>query len=259
MLRKNTPGLRTAASAEGTNASGNGPLFHLNSVVSQVWLMQLRKRIQVSYASGHRRLRQTGYARRSFSTFFEPLSAIESVRLFENLLRFASLEGYPPARTFFMAYAPLAFEHDASGEYIGPGVWSRSTNPHTAARRVRKTFQRWCDWLEALTHYQVDRENRPESVHRELDDAIILLWPLLQRHEWSSSEFLKVLRALTSYGGGFPCHSEQQLTQYCLSTLGLRCRRIGSDREPPQLPGFAVAERMLNLVPALPASSSARS
>src|SRR5436309_13909649 len=99
------PAMATAASSRA--------LFHVNSLVGQVWLMQLRRRIQARYGmrDGRRPALQSGYAWRSFSTFFEPLSAIEQVRLFENLLRFASFEGYAPARAFFLAYAPLAFEH----------------------------------------------------------------------------------------------------------------------------------------------------
>ena len=231
--------------------SSERALFHVNSLVGQVWLLQLRKRIQASYrnASNPQCPLQTGYAWRSFSVFFEPLSAIEMVRLFENLLRFASFEGYPPARAFFFAYAPLAFEHDSSGEFIGPGVWSPPSDCKKAVRRVRRTLQRWCEWLEALTHLQVHCEFRHEAPRQQLDKAVILLWPLVRRHQWSSSDLLSVLRSLTNHGTAFVPQTEQQLAVYCRTALGLSFPGRPRLRGEGALPGWIVAERLFKLIP----------
>jgi hypothetical protein len=223
-------------------------------VVGQVWLMQLHKRIRASYSrlnSGRPTVLQTGYAGRSFSTFFEPLSGIEMVRLFENLLAFANFDEDAPARSFFLAYAPLAFEHDLSGEYIGPGVWSPPSGSTKAARRVRRTLQRWCDWLEALAHFQVHCECRAAAVCPEMEKAIILLWPLVKRHQWSSADLLRVLRSLTGCGERFPCQSAEQLARFCQTGLGLHCPRPSREELQAPLDGETVAARLLKFLPAI--------
>ncbi|HZR20463.1 MAG TPA: hypothetical protein VFE51_24490 [Verrucomicrobiae bacterium] len=251
--------LRSSASRSLSNGAdgistevSNRALFQVNSVVGQVWLMQLRKRIDASYARlgcGRAATLQTGYAWRSFSTFFEPLSAIEIVRLFENLLQFANFEDYPPARSFFLAYAPLAFEHDLYGEYIGPVVWSPPSGSRKGARRVRRTLQRWCEWMEALTHFQVHREWRAASVCPEVEKAVILLWPLVKRHNWSSAELLTTLRSLTACGERFPCQSQEQLASFCQGSLGLRFQQPNLDCLRTPLPAEAVASRLIKFLP----------
>jgi hypothetical protein len=228
--------------------------FHLNCVVAQVWLLQLRRYTETRYAdsAGARRpALQTGYARRSFCTLFEPPSAIEAVRLFENLLRFANYESAAPARTFFLAYAPLVFEHDVSGEYIGPGVWTPEAGSKNAAVRVRRTLQRWCDWLEALMHFQIHDLHRPGTVPRELDQAMIFLWPLLTRHKWSAPDLLAVLRSFLDCSANFPCQSEEQLATYCRTALGLRLPNRRMAVEDGVLAGREVAERLFRFLPTI--------
>jgi len=227
-------------------------LFQVNSVVGQVWLVQLRKRIQAGYRrlnSGRPACLQAGYAWRSFSTFFEPLSAIEIVRLFENLLQFANFEDCPPAQAFFLSYAPLAFEHDLGGEYIGPGVWSPPSGSGQAARRVRRSLQRWCDWLEALTHFQVHGECRQAAASPDLEKAVILLWPLVKRHNWNWSELLGILRSQANCSERPPCESEAQLAAFCQTSLGLHCRRAPGEPARVPLPGEAVAARLIKFLP----------
>jgi hypothetical protein len=125
--------------AQGVHTQTGDAQFTLNSLVAQVLFLTVREHIRASYgqSTGHHRRRvQTGYAWSNFRKSFEPLNAIESVRLFENLLRFANCEESGPSRAFFLAYAPLAFEHDATGEYIGPGVWTAQAGARLAAVRI---------------------------------------------------------------------------------------------------------------------------
>ena len=227
-------------------------LFRLNSVIGQVWLMQLQKRTQQRYtasAGSPRPALQTGYGWRSFSTFFEPLSAIELVRLFENLLRFSSCEGHAPSRAFFLAYAPLAFEHDMYGAYIGPGVWTRPAGSQKAAQRVRSTLQRWCDWMEALIHFQVHDQHRTTTVSPELDKAVILLWPLLKQHHWSYADLLGLLRSWPKTP--VPFAGDEEFGGYSRNVLGLYCQRLRTLRPHAKLYGQAVAERLLRFLPSI--------
>jgi hypothetical protein len=213
---------------------------------------QLHEYAQDRYAdsnfSGPKPL-QTGVAWRSFSALFEPLNAIGRVKLFENLLRFANHEPYAPARGFFLAYAPLSFEHDVTGEYIGPGVWTEQGGSRAAAVRVRRTLKRWCEWLEALVHFQVHRQHYPVSPRLELDKTIIFLWPLLAHHKWGCGDLLRILQSLSADRFKVPFRSQSELAAYCWNVLRLRSR-FG----PPisgTLPGQPIAERLLRFLPML--------
>lgn len=232
-----------------------GDRFYLNSLVGQIWLVQLREYTEARYGEpvgANGRGLQTGFAWRSFCKVFEPLSAIELVRLFENLLRFANYEAYAPARAFFLAYAPLAFEHDASGEYIGPGVWTPKAGSRSdAALRVKRTFKRWCQWLEALVHFQVHDLRHPASAHRDLDKRIILLWPLVKRHNWTYLDLLKVLRSVGHCDASFPCPSARQLAEYCQTVLGLRTTSRRTTPKASSVQGKIVAERLCKFLPSI--------
>lgn len=230
-----------------------GDAFNLNSLVVQVWFAQLHHYTAEQYvarvADKERPLLQTGHAWRSFSQLFEPLPAIELVRLFENLLRFANYEGFAPARAFFLAYAPLVFEHDASSEYIGPGVWTREAGSKDAALRVRHTLERWCDWLEALAHFRIHALRYPGPGHQLRDKTIIFLWPLLKRYNWSYRELLTLVRSLLDCADTYPCQSDHQLAAYCSTVLGLRQAGLTTAPKDRALPGQAVAERLFKFLP----------
>lgn len=228
--------------------------FYLNSVVAQVWLMQLRKFTGDHCAkkgSSPEAGLQSGYAWRSFSKAFGPLSPIEWVRLFENLLRFANYGGYPPARAFFLAYAPLAFEHDASGEYIGPGVWTPEAGSKMAAVRVRRTLKRWCDWLESLVHFQMHEAQRPDAAERELDKLLIFSWPLVKRHNWSFADLLNIVRGAVNCATSLPCQSEHHLAAYCRTALGLNASSRPRISNEGPVPGRMVAERLFKFLPTI--------
>jgi hypothetical protein len=230
-----------------------GDLFETNSLLAQLWLVRLRKHTEtrVGQPAGTRdRALQTGEAWRSFVELFYPLSPIESVRLFENLLRFANYSSFPPARTFFLAYAPLAFEHDVSGEYIGPGVWNPGAGSGRAALRVRRTLRRWCDWLEAFTHLQAHQAHG-KSNHPDLDQVIILLWPLVKRHQWSYGDLLRTIGGRPDSGMTINLKFEEQFGVYCSRELGLPSANPAGAFEPGTWPGQEVADRVMKFLPAL--------
>ena len=228
--------------------------FQFNSLIAQICLIQLFKYTEGQYAvrnsTGHR-LVQTGYAWRTFSRLFVPRNAIDSVRSFENLLRFANDEAHVLARSFFLAYAPLSFEHDASGEFIGPGVWTPDAGSRTAAVRVRRTLKRWCEWLEALAHFRVHQSHVHSAETSQIDKAVIFLWPLLKRHEWGYDELLRVLGPFLASGNSYPCGSEAQLVSYCRGVLGLRKIKAPTVAGRSVLPGQTVAERVLRFLPVI--------
>ena len=264
-LRAESGGKRIAVSGSSTARCCNEPItseprflrkihnrFHLNSLLAQVLFVQLHEFVEKQYETGGSKPQylQSGHAWASFSNLFEPLSAIERVRLFENLLRFANDESYPPARSFFLAYAPVSFEHDMSGEYIGPGVWKPEAGSRTAALRVRRTLHRWCDWLEALVHFQVHQLHHSGSARLELDKSIILLWPLFNRHNWSFGTLLDLLRSRAACCGLLPWQTERQFAAYCMGHLKLH--QGSSPRATTGSPdGLDIADRLLKFLPAM--------
>jgi hypothetical protein len=137
------------------------------------------------------------------------------------------------------------------GEYIGPGVCGPSAGSRTASLRVDRTLKRWCDWLEALTHFQVHQMHHCGSPLLVLDKTIIFLWPLLKRHDWSYADLLSVLHSITNPGPFFPCQSPEQLAAYCQSSLGLRCRSAAKPARTGCLPGQVVAERLFRFLPVI--------
>jgi hypothetical protein len=247
------PALETSPDCLGPLETG-GDRFHFNSLIAQICLIQLFRYTEAQYAArnsaGHR-LVQTGYAWRTFSRLFVPRNAIDSVRLFENLLRFANDDAHVLARSFFLAYAPLSFEHDACGEFIGPGVWTPDAGSRTAAVRVRRTLKRWCEWLEALAHFRVHQSHIHAAETSRLDKAVIFLWPLLKRHEWGYDELLDVLRTFLGSGNSYPCGSQAQLVSYCRGVLGLRKIKAPVVGGRGVLSGQSVAERLLRFLPVI--------
>jgi hypothetical protein len=246
--------VKKSSHADASPQAGEDP-FQLTSILAQICLIQLIKHTEDQYGArnsgGHRPV-QTGQGWRIFSSLFDPQNGIQSVRLFEHLLRFANDEAHVLARAFFMAYAPLSFEHDASGEYIGPGVWTPDAGSRSAAIRVRRTLKRWCEWLEALAHLRVHESRVRSSEVLRLDKTIIFLWPLHKRHNWTYEELLRVLRDFLGCGNAYPCGSETQLVSYCRGVLGLwkvSAPFVGNSR--PLIPAHAVSQRLLKFLPAI--------
>ena len=232
----------------------NEQSFEFNSILAQICLIQLLRYTEEQYAArnstGHR-LVQTGQGWRIFSRLFDSRNALQSVRLFEHLLRFANDEAHAPARAFFMAYAPLSFEHDAFEEYIGPGVWTPDAGSRSAAVRVRRTLKRWSEWLEALAHFRTHQELRRCAEVAPMDKAIIFLWPLSKRYDWTHEELLRLLREYQACGTGYPCGSANQLISHCRGVLGLWKVKTPSSGTRSVLPAQTVADRLLRFLPAI--------
>lgn len=58
--------------------------------------------------------------------------------------------------------------------------------------------------------------------HPEVDQAIILLWPLMQKHNWTYRDLIMVLAEVLPKRRGYPCDREQSIAAYCPNVLGLR-------------------------------------
>lgn len=78
----------------------------------------------------------------------------------------------------------------------------------------------------------VKNEGKRHQAHPEVDEFIIVLWPLMKRFNWSYNELLTVLeQALPHYVGRYPCDLYSNLQKHCLQALGLK-KGTGDTRGP---------------------------
>lgn len=78
----------------------------------------------------------------------------------------------------------------------------------------------------------VKNEKTRHQAHPELDEFVIVLWPLLKRFNWSYNELLIVLeQALPQCVGRYPCDLYSNLQKHCLQALGLK-KGSGATRGP---------------------------
>jgi hypothetical protein len=80
--------------------------------------------------------------------------------------------------------------------------------------------------------------------HPELDEAVISLWPLVQRHNWTFGDLLNVLRDVLPKLDIYPCENERNLATYCAFTLRLRRFGHGKTTRESRPPGYEVALRL---------------
>ena len=58
--------------------------------------------------------------------------------------------------------------------------------------------------------------------HPELDELILLLWPLVRTHRWTYGDLLLLARQVVRRPDAYPCHREQEFIAYCHHVLRLK-------------------------------------
>lgn len=254
-----------------------GDSFYYQAFFVQHWLGQLEAQAAGEYREPKsRRLRvmQTNQAQRGFLQTFGPLGGAAFAELLENLYRFTEHE-HRLAGLLFRGLAPLAMEHQSSGDFMEPRMADPSRRPREATTLLWQSLERWCEWLDAVIHLGVHAEwhlsgnaaaAAPEvpasdSPHRtlsqaflaqangywpcqELDETVIALWPLFKRHNWTHGDLLSVLRDLLRRPEVWPCRNEKVLAAYCAENLGLHKLGRGETSKGNRPPGYDVALRL---------------
>ena len=87
-------------------------------------------------------------------------------------------------------------------------------------REAAERFERFAA-MAACRQGNGKRADSP-AARPELDDTIILLWPLVKRHNWSYRDFLNVLSQVRQGPDEFIFDREQDLAAHCNNVLGLR-------------------------------------
>lgn len=98
---------------------------------------------------------------------------------------------------------------------------------------------KWSMVGKAMVDHSTTHQNYPA-----LDDCIIMLWPLVRRHQWTYQDLMTVIRAVAPVPLRYPCERVQDLATYCNNVLGLRKNSKGKSHPNGTPPGFEVARAM---------------
>jgi hypothetical protein len=90
----------------------------------------------------------------------------------------------------------------------------------------------------------------------DLDEIVILFWPLMKRHNWTYRDLMAVACQVLPLPHHYPLEREQDLAAYCSNVLGLRKQDGPPGKSNPdgRPPGYEVAFRLCRREP--PSSSS---
>jgi hypothetical protein len=90
----------------------------------------------------------------------------------------------------------------------------------------------------------------------DVDEVLIILWPLVKRHNWTYLDLMAVGRQVLPQPHHYPLEREQDLAAYCSNVLGLRKHgaRAGKSSPGGKPKGYEVALRICRHEP--PSSAS---
>jgi len=130
--------------------------FYVTAFMIEVWLGQVVLEAAAEYAgkkAAKDRAMQTGQAWRGFLNVFGHAKGAEFHHILQCLYRFAEYDDVQ-ARILLRSITPLSYEHDCSGDYVGPKSMAVLKRPADAVKLARRSVKRWCDWIDAMFHYQ---------------------------------------------------------------------------------------------------------
>lgn len=117
---------------------------------------------------------------------------------------------------------------------------------HGEAAERFKDSQKWPTVGKAMAATDTRQQKYPD-----VDEAIICLWPMLKKHNWTYRDLMNVANAALAKPPTYPCDREQDFAAYCNNVLGLR-KSGGSGKTAPdgKPAGFDVAMRLCSRSPA---------
>ena len=130
--------------------------FYVDAFMFECWLGDVTMSAAEEYAGkkcARNRKMQSGQAWRAFMEIFGHAKDSDFPHLLGHLFRFAEYDD-TQAHTLCRAIIPLSFEHERFSDYFGPKTMELVQRPAEAVKLARRSVERWCDWIDALVHFQ---------------------------------------------------------------------------------------------------------
>ena len=131
--------------------------FYLDAFMVEGWLGLIDSETAAEYAvkkNPRERDLQRGRAWRGFDDIFGRLDDAVFQMVLLSLFRYAEYEDVQ-ALSLGRSLVPLAFEVKRFGGYLRPYEVAALKNPAEGALAMRRTLERWCDWIEAGVHARI--------------------------------------------------------------------------------------------------------
>jgi hypothetical protein len=287
--------------------------FYLDAFMIEAWLGDVVLEAATEYAekkNAKNRAMQCGQGWRGFLKVFGHAQDEEFPQVLQSLYRFTEFQDVQ-SLMLLKAIFPMSVEHECFGDFLGPKSIGVVTKPKEIISLMRRSVERWCEWLDSQIHFNIheiwhlapvmldpDPEKRElaalgvnqrafghlsdfskswwqwhhdEASERfkdspkwkmvgkamaaqetkiwnypDLDNVVILLWPLVKRHNWTYRDLKAVVSRVLPAPHPYLLEREQDLAAYCTNVLGLQKHGCPPGKSSPdgRPTGYEVAERI---------------
>ena len=178
------PFMKSFEDAQAISEKAQDPFF-LDAFMIQAWLGTVVLDAATEYAQKKQpreRQMQTGQAWRRFLELFGHAKDDEFHHVLQNLLRFAQYDN-AQAEILGRALLPLSLESGTPGALLATDPAASAQPPEKAAPLMRQSVQRWCDWIDAVVHWQTHFRYHllPASFDPDADKRELAALGLMQR------------------------------------------------------------------------------
>jgi hypothetical protein len=169
--------------------------FYVDAFMIEAWLGHSALEAAAEYANHKKakdRALQTGQAWRGFLDLFGQAEDHEFHGVMQSLYRFCEYEDVQ-AEILRRAIVPLSFEHECLGDFVGPKTLQVAKQPKEAVVLMKRSLERWCEWLEAVLHFRTHYHYHvlPEGFDPDPDKRELGALGVLQRNFFNLTDFGK--------------------------------------------------------------------
>lgn len=129
--------------------------FYLTAFMIGAWLGEVALTAAAQYAENKKpkdRALQTGNSWCAFQQVFGHATDAELPHVMQSVYRFCEYDDVQ-AEQLRRAIVPLSFEHECFHDYVGRHAPDMQSQPQKAVQLLRRSMERWCDWIDAVFHF----------------------------------------------------------------------------------------------------------
>ena len=169
--------------------------FYVTAFMIEAWLGRVVLDTAAEYAekkNARDRAMQSGQAWRGFLQVFGHVKDAEFHHVLQSLYRFTEYDDVQ-AHILLRSIIPISHEHEFFNDYIGPKSMEVLQRPAEALRLARRTVERWCDWVDAVIHFQTHAgwHLQPVKYDPDPEKRELAALGINQRHFAGMSDFSK--------------------------------------------------------------------